>query len=86
MIVSVALAFLAASAAPADAAASAQPAPAAKPVKEKKICRTDEATTGSVMRSKTCRTKAEWDALAARELGTGTVRHSSAPTIAGNGN
>ena len=33
--------------------------------KEKKICRKDVAT-GSVMVKKTCRTKAEWDALAAQ--------------------
>ena len=33
--------------------------------KEKKICRKD-VVTGSVMVKKTCRTKAEWDALAAK--------------------
>ena len=94
MILSVALAFLAASAAPAvpaapvpaDAAAVAAPAPTAKPVKEKKICIAEAETTGSLMRTKTCRTKTEWDAIAARNQGTGSVRHSSAPTIAGNSN
>ena len=67
MIVSVALAFLAASAAPADAAAQPQPAPAAKKVKEKKICRSDEAVTGSLFPQRTCKTKAEWDAERAAE-------------------
>jgi len=37
-------------------------APAQAPAKEKKVCRTDEATTGSIMRRRTCRTQAEWDA------------------------
>jgi hypothetical protein len=35
------------------------PAPA-----EKKVCKS-EAVTGSIMKKKTCRTKAEWDAMTA---------------------
>jgi len=31
--------------------------------KTKKVCRIDDATTGSIMKHKTCRTQAEWDAL-----------------------
>ena len=38
------------------------PAPAVPPVKEKKICREQE-TTGSLMRSRTCHTKAEWEQI-----------------------
>ena len=60
MIVSVALAFLAASAAPADASAQPTPAPAVKKVKEKKICRR-EAQTGSILGgTSVCHTKADW--------------------------
>lgn len=33
------------------------------PAKAKKTCRIDGATTGSIMKRKTCRTKAEWDAV-----------------------
>ena len=85
MIVSVALAFLAASAAPADVPAPAQPAPAAKKVKEKKICVYDAETTGSLMRTKICKTKTEWDAATAREQSAGPLRHSQAPTLSGDG-
>ena len=67
MIVSVALAFLAAAASPSEVPAQATTAPAAKPVKEKKICQVDAATTGSLLPHKVCKTKAEWEALAARE-------------------
>lgn len=39
------------------------PQPAAeKPVKEKKVCKS-ETGTGSIMPKRTCRTKAEWEAL-----------------------
>jgi hypothetical protein len=86
MIVSMALAFLAASAAPADSPAPAQAAPAAKKVKEKKICVYDAETTGSLMRTKICKTKAEWDAETAREQSTGPLRHSSAPALSGDSN
>lgn len=37
----------------------------AKPAEEKKICRSAVAT-GSVMPRRTCHTKAQWDAMAAR--------------------
>ena len=36
--------------------------PAVAPVKEKKICRTEE-STGSIMIKRICRTQAEWDAM-----------------------
>jgi hypothetical protein len=59
MLVSVTLALLAASAAPADAAV---PAVAAAPaVKEKKVCVTEQ-VTGSIMPRRICRTRAEADA------------------------
>lgn len=68
MILSVALAFLAAAAAP-EASPPVVAQPAAKPVKEKKICQADPATTGSLLARKICKTKSEWEALAAREQG-----------------
>ncbi len=46
--------------APAPDSQATAPAPAL--AKEKKICRIDGATTGSIMKHKTCRTRAEWDA------------------------
>ena len=51
MIASVALAFLAASSAPAADSA----APAAASVKEKKICRKEEAMTGSITAKRVCK-------------------------------
>lgn len=56
-----ALVAVAAPASAFEATDAAQP-PAAKPVKEKKVCRT-ETGTGSIMPKRTCRTRAEWDAL-----------------------
>lgn len=50
-----------------------------KPAKEKKICRTDNATGSRVEVRRTCMTKAEWDALAAntqRDLSQ-TINHST---------
>ncbi|MDB5677056.1 hypothetical protein [Sphingomonas bacterium] len=41
------------------------PAAAPKPVREKKICRS-EISTGSILRATTCHTKAEWAAIDAR--------------------
>jgi len=38
-------------------------ATASAPAKAEKICRLDGATTGSIMKRKTCRTQAEWDAV-----------------------
>lgn len=43
-------------------AQEAAPAPAAKPAKEKKICRSEEAT-GSIMVKRVCHTKDEWAAI-----------------------
>lgn len=43
---------------PAQAAA---PTPAAKPAKEKKICKVDDADSGSHMARRTCRTVEEWN-------------------------
>jgi hypothetical protein len=37
--------------------------PVAKPKKERKICRTEPAMTGSNMSRSTCKTKAEWARL-----------------------
>ena len=51
MLVSVALAFLAASVEPTAAAAAQAPAPAAKP---KKICHVEEAVTGSLTPKRVC--------------------------------
>ena len=50
----------------ADPAVEAAPAPvaqtvAAKPKKEKKICKTEDDTTGSHMVKRTCLTQEEWD-------------------------
>jgi hypothetical protein len=50
---------VAAAAVPGAALAQSQPA---TPPSEKMICKR-EAATGSVLKKKTCRTKAEWDAL-----------------------
>ena len=60
------VAALVAAAATAPALAADEPGAtkAAPPAKEKKICRR-ELTTGSMMMKSTCRTKAEWDAIAA---------------------
>lgn len=41
------------------------PMPAPKPVREKKICRS-EIVTGSMMRQSTCHTRAEWSDIDAR--------------------
>jgi hypothetical protein len=59
------LAFLLSAAAaapdqPVEATPTAAPAPA-KPIKEKKICKTDDADPGSHMVKRTCKTQAEWD-------------------------
>ena len=45
--------------------AAPAPAPVAKPVKEKKICRS-EVPIGSIMATRVCMTKSEHDALGAR--------------------
>ena len=52
----------------ATAAQAESPAPSSQamvpaPAKAKKVCRIDDATTGSIMKHKTCRTQAEWDSL-----------------------
>lgn len=78
MIVSLALALLASATAP-EASAPVVAQPAAKPVKEKKICQVDAATTGSLLAHKICKTKSEWEALAAREQG-GQADHKAGPT------
>ena len=48
--------------------AAEQPARAKPADPDKKICR-NEASTGSRMRTRTCRTKAEWDAILAADQG-----------------
>jgi hypothetical protein len=55
-----------------------------KKVKEKKICHTDQAVTGSLFPERTCKTKAEWDAEAAAVQGKGRSRQSSS-AAAGEG-
>ena len=65
MFVSVALALLAASSGPASEATAASPS--ASPVKEKKICRKEEAVTGSLTPKRVCKTKAEWEGLTTAE-------------------
>ncbi len=62
---SIIVAFLLASASAAPdpapvAAATTAPEPA-KPVKEKKICKTEDADPGSHMIKRTCKTQAEWN-------------------------
>ena len=66
------LALVAASAAPATAPADS--APAAPAGKEKKICITQEALTGSITPKRVCKTKAEGDAL----MGRGPAKQQSA--------
>jgi hypothetical protein len=51
---------------PATAMADPEVTPAVdKAAKEKKICKSD-VSTGSIMPKRTCRTKAEWDAITAQ--------------------
>lgn len=54
-------------ASPAMAHAKANPPESEKPASEKKICKRETAT-GSIMARVTCRTKAEWDAIATQSL------------------
>ena len=57
------LALVAASAAPTTTTAVPAPATNAAPaVKERKICRIDDAVIGSITPKRVCKTKAEWDA------------------------
>ena len=60
-------------------AVPATPAQVAKPIKEKKICRRDDDTTGSHMVKRTCLTQSEWDARAggrsADQIGTLPTNH-----------
>jgi hypothetical protein len=57
-----------AAAVPASAQDAGTSQPAEKPVKEKKICKSDTGT-GSIMPKRTCRTKAEWAALTEQSKG-----------------
>jgi hypothetical protein len=79
MFVSVALAFLVATSSPASEAAAA--APNAAPVKEKKICRKDEAVTGSITSRRVCKTKAEWEGGATQRAQTPADLQRSLPAI-----
>jgi predicted secreted protein len=47
--------------APVTAAQTPPPAAAAKPAKEKKICKTDDADSGSHMVRRVCLTRQEWE-------------------------
>jgi hypothetical protein len=84
MSVFVAFALLATSAAPAEAAASSSVSPATPAVKEKKICRTEEAVIGSIASKRTCKTRAEWDALLGRTQSAGNQQ--SSPQASGTSN
>lgn len=65
-------------------------APTPPPVKEKKVCREEE-NTGSMMRSRTCHTKAEWAQIdeanrrAADEFGSHNRMAHSPGGKSGNG-
>ena len=72
MFASVALAFLATTSAPSATVL----APPAKPVKAKKICRSDE-NTGSIMPKRVCRTQTEWEAYAKETNGRSVERPMS---------
>jgi hypothetical protein len=76
MSLPVALAFLAAAAAPAEAAPPAIQGPAAPAAKPKKICRTEH-LIGSVTPKRTCRTKAEWDGLPEGEAATADAQQAA---------
>ena len=84
MFVSVGLAFLAATSAPASEAVAA--APTAAPVKEKKICRKEEAMTGSIASKRICKTKAEWQAGATQPASTPAARQRQFPVAPGGRN
>lgn len=56
------LAFLASGAMQAEPVSSAAPSVSLAPVKEKKICRSEE-VTGSIMPRQVCHTQAEWQRL-----------------------
>ena len=60
-------AVLAIAAAPASSQEAA-PQPIERPVKERKICKS-EVGTGSIMPKRICRTKADWDALTEQSRG-----------------
>ena len=79
MFVSVALAFLAATSAPASEAAAATPS--AAPVKEKKICRTEQAMTGSINAKRVCKTKVEWEASSTQRAQTPAALQRQVPVI-----
>ena len=63
MISSITLAIIAAVTGSGDAVPPAVAAATAPPVKEKKICRDEPSSTGSIMPKRTCRTAEEWTAL-----------------------
>jgi hypothetical protein len=65
MSVFVIAALLAAAPATEVPAAPAAPVAPSTPVKEKKICRSEE-VTGSIMPKRVCRTQAEWNAYQAQ--------------------
>ena len=79
MLVSVAFAFLAATSAPASEAVAA--APSAAPIREKKICRKEEALTGSITAKRTCKTKGEWEAGGTQRAQTPASLQRQVPVI-----
>ena len=87
MFVSVALAFLAASTAPAQAAPPA-PAAASPAVKPKKICHVEEAVTGSLTPKRVCVTVLPGNLLPSQGNGQATAAEQPKPAqeSAGSGN
>jgi hypothetical protein len=79
MFVSGALAFLAATNAPASEAAAV--APSAAPVREKEICRMESAMTGSITSKRVCKTKAEWEGSTGQRSQTPADLQRSVPVI-----
>ena len=79
MFLSVALAFLVASSAPAADAAAA--APSTAPAKEKKICRKEEAMTGSITSKRVCKTRSEWEGTSAQRAQTPTDLQRQVPSV-----
>jgi hypothetical protein len=72
-----------ASSLPLAVAQDAEKSDVAKPPKEKKVCRR-EVATGSMLPHSTCRTKAEWDAIDARNQANATQALDRRHSMSGN--
>ena len=84
MLDSVVLALFAATGAPASEAAQA--APYSAPVKEKKICRKEEAVTGSITSKRVCKTKEEWQGGVTQRAQTPASLQRQVPVVPGSTN